>query len=879
MKLMVIDGNSLLNRAFYGIRPLTTREGLNTNAVYGFLNILLKLLDSAEPDGICVCFDLRAPTFRHLEYDGYKASRKGMPEELAEQVPVIKEVLDKMGVHRLELEGFEADDLIGTTCRLASEAGWEAAVVTGDRDSLQLISPTTTVLLITTAAGRTDTVTYDVDRVVEKYGISPEAMIELKGLMGDKSDDIPGVAGVGEKTALDLVRKFGSIENIYQNLDTLDIRDSLREKLRSGRETAFLSKRLATIDCRAPVDFSPEQALRRKYDGAGLFALFQRLEFNRLIERMKLYPAQQETPAPAGYVPPPFADILDRAGLESLTEELRAAEFVSVACSRDFSAVAVGLENKTCLLTRKNLDDGVFDDFLRFLFSDEVKKVTFDQKNLIRELKRDHLPTEGFVFDAGLAAYVLNATDPGFDPPGLSKRELDADLPPESVFSDDSAFTLLDTGGARDALCLYASAARALKLRLEPLLNETGAAGLYNSVELPLCAVLADMEAAGFLVDETQLRKLGAQLSSDLESLEGKIFELAGRTFNINSTRQLGELLFKQLGLPVVKKTKTGVSTDIEVLERLRGEHPIVEELIEYRSLSKLKSTYVDGLAKVIAPDRRIHTCFNMTATATGRLSSTDPNLQNIPIRQKRGSEIRGIFTAPEGWTLVDADYSQIELRVLAHIAGDEVMTDAFANGEDIHTITASQVFGVDPRDVTSLMRRHAKAVNFGIVYGISEFSLAQDIGVPRPEARRYMDAYFAKYSGVRAYMTDIVERAKSDGYVTTLLGRRRYLPELHSKNHNIRAFGERVALNAPIQGTAADIIKIAMLRVWRSLKQENLRARLILQVHDELLLETPEDECDKVRELVKFEMENAFPEIRLDADVGAARNWRDAKG
>lgn len=879
MRLMVIDGNSIINRAFYGIRTLTNRQGLNTNAVYGFLNIYLKLLDDLAPDGVCVCFDLRAPTFRHLEYDGYKSSRKGMPDELAEQLPILKDVLDKMGVCRLELEGYEADDLIGTVSRRAEAAGWDTVIVTGDRDSLQLITDRVTVSLVTSSAGRTDTVIYDSGKVFEKYGIPVSAMIDLKGLMGDKSDDIPGVAGIGEKTALDLVQRFDSIDNIYANLDALDIRDSVRQKLKNGEEMARLSRRLAEIDCSVPVEFDADCARGRERDAEGLFELFNRLEFNRLIERMKLYPAQNAPPPPPAFVPPP-AEIVDTPGeLAELRGSLAGTDLVAVAIAPELRAVAVCRGGRCAVVPRPVLEPQVFDEFVRYLFCDEINKSVCDLKSILHELEIEKINCGGVSFDVGLAAYVLSPTESGYDLPAVAQRYISAELPPDSSLSGPFAFSLMDTGGAVDALSARAAAIFELTGKLRDELEKSSGTALFDGIELPLCTVLAEMESCGCLVDRASLTALGSELSGEIAGLEQSIYAEAGSQFNINSTKQLGEILFTALGLPVVKKTRTGVSTDIEVLEKLRGEHPIIDSLIQYRSLTKLKSTYVDGLSKMIGPGGRIRTSFNMTATATGRLSSTEPNLQNIPIRQERGASIRRMFVAPEGWKLIDADYSQIELRVLAHIAQDEVMLEAFRTGADVHTITASQVFGVEAERVTPLMRRHAKAVNFGIVYGISDFSLAQDIGVTRADARRYMDAYFAKYAGVRAYMTEIIERAKADGFVSTLLGRRRYLPELHAKNHNVRAFGERVALNTPIQGTAADIIKIAMLRVRSALLDSGLRARLILQVHDELIVESPESELDRAMEIVVREMERAYPDILLKADAGSGDNWFDAKG
>lgn len=881
MKLMVIDGNSILNRAFYGVRLLSNRDGLYTNAVYGFLSILFKLLEQRTPDALCVCFDLKAPTFRHLSYEGYKSRRTAMPDELQVQMPVIKEVLDAMHITRFELEGFEADDLIGTISRQCDSAGWDCEIVTGDRDSFQLVSGRVRVLLASTSQGQTQTKEYTPERIKEEYGITPEQVIDLKGLMGDKSDDIPGVAGVGEKTALELIHSFGGVARIYRELDTLDIRESVRSKLRAGAEMAALSRKLAEIDCHAPIEFSPDKALLREPDNDALYRLFVKLEFKSFLNKLKLgAPQTVQTDEPA-FVLPEYTPVSGAQALDELLRACRGGGPVGFACAQSLDALALSTGGGTFAVCRDDNDGQAYERFLRAVFSEDIKKAGHDLRPLFVRLLEEGLPAGGFVFDAALAAYLLNPSESGYGIEKTALRLLGLELPGSGAYDAENALSpLSDRGAALSALAAHAAVALEEFDRMAPELEKLQMHTLYYTVELPLCQVLADMQHTGFRVDKNRLMAFRDDLSRRMEACEARIHALAGEPFNINSTKQLGQLLFEKLELPAVKKNKTGYSTDIDVLEKLKGRHPIIEEIIEYRQLSKLKSTYADGLLKVLGTDGRIHTSFNMTATATGRISSTEPNLQNIPIRQDLGSEVRRMFIPGQpDWVLIDADYSQIELRILAHIAQDPVMINAFESGEDIHTVTASQVFNVPPEEVTPLMRRHAKAVNFGIVYGISEFSLSEDIGVSRAEARRYMDNYLEKYAGVRTYMKEIVERAKSEGYVTTLMGRRRYLPELKSTNYNIRSFGERVALNTPIQGSAADIIKLAMVNVWNRLKKEGFRAKLILQVHDELIVEAPPEEAQAARRLLVEEMESVMHlSVALSADASDGQTWYDAK-
>ena len=849
MKLMILDGNSIINRAFYGIRMLNAPDGTPTNAVYGFLSTFRRVFDLAQPQAVCVAFDVHAPTFRHEQYALYKAQRKPMPEELAVQMPLLKQTLDYMGVRRLELAGWEADDLLGTVARRCEAAGWTCDVVTGDKDSLQLITDSTHVFNVKTRMGQTDTIEYTPERFREEYGFDPIRMIDLKALMGDSSDNIPGVPGIGEKTAKDLLVRFGTVADIYRDLDALDIKPGVRKKLTEGRGSAQLSFDLATIRTDAPIDFALESAVWDHDYQPELYDWFRRLNFTSLSEKWGLQPADGAG-APSSALP--AVDVTNQDALHTLEQAVTAAPYVAVLAPDGLDTLTL-CDGKACYaLSWAQLGDD-YNAFLRLLFSARVRKAGHNLKDLMRALLDEGLPTDGFVFDTALAAYLLDATAGSYDLPRLAQTYLGEELP--------------------DAQSVWA---------LQPVLHEKMDAQamlpLYTDVELPLCPVLARMEQAGFLVDRKALYDFGERLTSSIEQLQQSIWALAGEPFNIQSPKQLGSVLFERLMLPAGKKTKTGWSTNAAVLDKLRGKHPIIEQILDYRTLTKLKSTYADGLLKEISADGRIHTNFQMTVTATGRLSSTEPNLQNIPVRRELGAQIRKMFVASPGKVLVDADYSQIELRLLAHIANDETMIAAFRSGEDIHAVTASQVFGVPLAEVTPLQRSHAKAVNFGIVYGISAFSLAQDIGVFQSEAKAYMDSYFAKYHGVREYMTRVVEQAKADGYVTTLFGRRRDLPELKSSNFNLRSFGERVALNMPIQGTAADIIKAAMVRVDARMRAEHLQARLLLQVHDELIVECPAEEAETVKAILVDEMEHVVDyrvPLLVDAKIGAS--WAEA--
>ncbi len=879
MKLMVLDGNSIINRSFYGIRPLTTRDGLYTHAVYGFLTTLQRLLDEEKPEGLCVTFDRREPTFRHEADADYKATRHAMPEELAVQMPVLKQVLDAMDIPRYELVGFEADDLIGTISRRCEAAGWDCIIVTGDKDSLQLVTEHTKVKLVSTRMGQTTTKDMTPGTFREQYGFAPIHMIDLKALMGDTSDNIPGVPGVGEKTAMALVQRYGSIDEIYRLLPDIEAKPAAIRKLQAGEDAARHSYWLATIVTDAPLAFDPAENVRRPFRPE-LYDLLLKLEFQKLIDRYGLRPAAQTEEKPDCTAT--AEELLTAAQAEEFLALWRAADCVAVYALPDLSALAVECEAADGSRAAELYADryeGDWQALLTALFSGDIKKAAHNVKDLMAALLAQGLPIEGFVFDTALAAYLLDATAGSYDLQRLFVAYYNEELP-RPVHLEPDAFSMLgDRAAAAAALLSYTAAVAALRETLAPKLRELELEPLYYDVELPLCAVLARMEQRGFLIDRAALAQFGETLQTSITQLEQQICAAAGAPFNINSPKQLGKVLFEDMQLPHGKKTKTGWSTNADVLDKLRGV-PIVADVLQYRQYAKLKSTYADGLLKAVSPDGRIRTSFQMTVTATGRLSSTEPNLQNIPTRTELGSQMRRMFVAAPGNVLVDADYSQIELRLLAHISGDEAMCRAFRSGEDFHTLTAARVFHVEPQDVTPEMRRRAKAVNFGVVYGISPFSLSQDIGVTVAEAKKYMERYFQTYTGVRAYMDRIVEQARADGYVETLMHRRRALPELKSSNHNLRAFGERVALNMPIQGTAADLMKLAMVRVERRLADEGLAAQLIMQVHDELIVECPEDEAARVQALLEEEMSGVMTlAVPLPAEAHCGKNWLTAKG
>ena len=880
MKLMILDGNSIVNRAFYGIRMLNAPDGTPTNAVYGFLTIFQRILELEQPQAVCVAFDVHAPTFRHEQYARYKAQRKPMPPDLAMQLPVMKQVLAAMSVPCYELAGYEADDLIGTISRKCQAAGWDCVIVTGDKDSLQLVTDRTRVKLVSTRMGQTTTKDMTPETFREQYGFDPIHMIDLKALMGDTSDNIPGVPGVGEKTAMALVQQYGDIDALYRRLPDIDAKPAAIKKLTAGEDAARHSYWLATIVTDAPLAFDPAENLRRPFRPE-LYNLFLRLEFQKLIDRYHLRPHQETAEKPEYTTTVVPVETEEQA--RTLLEEWRRADHVALYAAADLTAISVHWDTGESTAQTAELWSGGYQGnwnaLLGALLSGDIRKISHNVKDLMRALLDGGLPAEGFVFDTALAAYLLDATAGGYDLQRLFVSYFNQELEKPAHLEPDAFSPLGDRAAAWASLHSYGAAIEALYGVLLPRLREQGMEKLYFDVELPLCRVLADMERSGFLVDGGALARFGADLSDTIRQLEERIYAAAGQQFNINSPKQLGKVLFEDLGLPHGKKTKTGWSTNADVLEKLKDQ-PLVADVLTYRQYAKLKSTYADGLLKVIDPDGRIRTSFQMTVTATGRLSSTEPNLQNIPTRTDLGSKMREMFVAAPGHVLVDADYSQIELRLLAHISGDEAMQQAFLSGEDFHTVTAARVFHVPQDQVTHQMRSRAKAVNFGIVYGISAFSLSQDIGVTVAEAKEYMERYFATYTGVRQYMEQVVSQARERGYVETLWHRRRALPELKSSNFNMRSFGERVALNMPIQGTAADIIKLAMVRVHRRLAAEGLEARLIMQVHDELIVECPEAEASRVEQLLQQEMQGvAELSVPLLAEAHTGHNWLAAKG
>ncbi len=850
MRILVVDGNSIVNRAFYGIRPLTNKDGQFTHAIYGFLTMLNKIQNEENPDAVAIAFDLKAPTFRHKAYSLYKANRKGMPPELASQMPPLKELLGLLGYKIVTCEGYEADDILGTFASACDKSGDECVIATGDRDSLQLASDKTTIHLCTNKQD----IRYTPEKIMEDYGVTPSELIEIKAIQGDTSDNIPGVAGIGPKGAGDLIQKYHSVQYIYDHLDELDIKDGVRKKLTASKENAIMSRMLGEICRTAPIDTDITAYTVEIKDKQACADYMAKLELFSLLEKYGL------TDIPQTEVKAEEAQKLEVVENEANipiknNDELYLNFEIS---DKELKAFAVLIDGK--VYTSRDAD--LFDDILK---NPGLKKYTRGSKALFAYADKKGFEAAAIEFDTELAAYLLNPSEKDYSDEHLCMI-YDVALP----VTDDEDKKQYRALAVYDKLCE--------KLENEIKANEQQK--LLEEIEIPLAKVLAKMENVGFAVDRQGIADYGSMLSQQIDELEKTIYEQAGGQFNINSPKQLGKVLFEDLGLPVKKKTKSGFSTNAEVLESLRYDNPIVDNVLRYRALAKLNSTYCEGLLKVIADDGRIHSSFNQTETRTGRISSTEPNLQNIPVRTELGREMRKFFCAKGGWLLVDADYSQIELRVLAHISGDENMIEAFKNNDDIHAITASQVFNMPLEMVTPLMRSRAKAVNFGIVYGIGAFSLGKDIGVSMREASQYIKNYLAHYSGVDEYMKRVVERAKLDGYVETMFGRRRYLPELSTGKAMMRAFGERVARNMPIQGTAADIIKIAMVRVDERLKRENMQARLILQVHDELIVEAPEAESEKAAKILQEEMENAVAlSVPLTADAAIGKTWYDAKG
>lgn len=878
-KLLIIDGNSILNRAYYGIRPLTAPDGTPTNAVYGFLNILLKHLDEESYDYLCVAFDVKEKTFRHKRYELYKAQRKPAPEDFLVQLPLMKEVLAAMNCMCMELPGYEADDIIGTVSKICDQSDVECNILTGDKDDLQLISDNTTVKLVVTRMGRTTTTDYRPEQFREKYGIEPSEFIDVKALMGDASDNIPGVAGVGEKTAMSLIQNYKNIDYIYEHIDELEIKEGVRNKLKNDRDNAYLSYELATIDRNAPIDFDFSAAVRGGYNESELAALFTRLNFRSFISKLKLDKAAEAAEA---------TDTIEGIGKSADFKDL-------ISAARAAKKVAYTLSGNRLFIKPPKGDviyaDADKEDLKEFFGDSEISKVGYDIKEDIIAVSEYGIdapesPFRAMTFDVMLAAYILDPTQSSYPIDTLCTKYLSAYLDCDDSADGGEQLSMLDViEPSSDKTQLIINRVYAIERLAEKMADEIEKNGqhyLYYDVELPLTEVLARLQLRGMYVDRDELTDFGRMLDDRINLLCDEIYSLAGEEFNINSPKQLGVILFEKLELPFGKKNKSGgYSTNAEILEKLRDKHEIVEKVLEYRQLAKLKSTYVTGLSSVVNPKTgRIHSHFNQTVTNTGRLSSTEPNLQNIPVRTPLGREIRKMFIAEkDGWTLIDADYSQIELRVLAHIADDSAMKQAFLDNEDIHTQTAATVFKTPVDEVTPLMRSRAKAVNFGIVYGIGAFSLAKDIGTSRAEAQQYIDEYLAHYGNVALYMNQVIESAKECGYITTVLGRRRYIPELSASSHQLRMFGERVAMNAPIQGSAADIIKIAMVNVDRRLAESGLSARLVLQVHDELIVESPESEKNAAAAILKEEMEKAYKlSVPLIVDMNSGKSWYDTK-
>ncbi len=895
-KLMLIDGNSILNRGFYGLSGgsmLATSTGLYTNAVFVFVNIMNKHIEEEVPEYMAVAFDMKAKTFRHHLFDKYKAQRKGMPDELAMQLPLIKEVLAAMNIPTIEREGYEADDIIGSLSFSGEKEDLDVIVLTGDRDSFQLISDHTVVLLPSTRAGRTETKLFNKQAIHEKYGISPEQLIDVKGLMGDSSDNIPGVPGVGEKTAIKLIKEYKTLEGVYEHIEEIT-KPKLKASLSEYKEQALLSRTLGTILRDVECCNSIDELKRVEINKDQLLTVFRKLEFDSLISKMDLLSAGDDGLSKM-VKDLKIIHIQDREELKkhvpSLLQQKTVAILQLIDKEDSYSSQLEGLaictgETVFFLETGLNLNEESIASELAELWQDpDIKKVGHHCKELITWLLRQGIAFRGLVFDTMIAQYLIEPLRNTYLVTNLSYQYLNRSIPSlEELQGRGKGFKAfselkgepLKTCGAQSVKAIFD-----LWELQEKILKENNQLDLFKTIEMPLIYVLADMEFHGFKVDSKMLSDYRQELVNRIETLEKTIYMLAGEEFNINSPKQLGVILFDKLNLPVIKKTKTGYSTDAGVLEELLNKHAIIPHMMEYRQLVKLKSTYADGLEKVINPvTGKIHSSFNQTVTATGRISSTEPNLQNIPIRLEMGRKIRKAFIpSSEEALFVDADYSQIELRVLAHITGDEALINAFVNGEDIHTTTAALVFEVEPEKVTSELRRRAKAVNFGIVYGISDFGLSRDLGITRKEAKRYIDGYLAKYPKVKEYMDEIVKTGQSKGYVETLFGRRRQLPELFSKNYNQRSFGKRIAMNTPIQGTAADIIKIAMVKVFHALEESGLQSRLILQVHDELVVETFQEELDAVKELVRKCMESAVNlRVPLIADISTGYNWYESK-
>ena len=879
-KLLLIDGNSIINRAFYGImgsKMLMTEDGTYTNAVYGFLSILFKELDDIKPEYLVVAFDLKAPTHRHKMYDKYKANRHGMPEELAMQMPILKETLKAMNVCIIEKEGYEADDILGTLAKWGQKEELEVTVLTGDRDSFQLIDKNIKVRIPRTKMGKTETEDYTVEKIEEEYGLEPLDLIEVKGLMGDTSDNIPGVPGVGEKTALNLIKQYKSIDEVYNHID--EQKGKLKEKLSENKDLAYLSRTLGTIDINAPIEKDLNIFQVEEWNKPEVLEIFKKLKFNRFIDRFALQDNVNGEPLDDSQINTEIEHekIVDKTKLAELKQEIQENKVIYYYLTEEKFIIYSPKTNKCFSI--ENIQD--FKD----IFEDKnILKCSYKQKEEFIILWNKGIEAKNLMFDIAIAGYILNSNINKYTIEYLANEYINFDIAEYLSNTEETGveqITLFDNAEEpkEDKTYIYAYAIYKLYNVLTQKMEEAGSIDLFNKIEMPLTEVLASMQYEGIYIDKQELLDFGKELQEKIDILTQEIYELTGEEFNINSTKQLGEILFEKLKLTAKKKTKTGYSTDVDVLEKIKYEHPVIEKILEYRQLQKLNSTYVEGLIPYIDETGRIHSKFHQTVTTTGRISSTDPNLQNIPTRMELGRKLRKVFKPEQGYIFVDADYSQIELRVLAHISEDKNMIEAFCNNEDIHAQAASKVFNIPLEEVTKEERTKAKAVNFGIVYGISEFGLGEQLGVSRKKAKEYIEQYLDKYSGIKEFMINIVEETKEKGYVETLYHRRRYVPELKSNNYMVRQFSGRVAMNTPIQGTAADIMKIAMINVYNKLKENNLKSKLIVQVHDEILVETLESEKEQVKQIVKEEMENVIKlKVPLLAEVEEGYNWYEAK-
>ncbi len=901
-KIVLIDGNSILNRAFYGImgnKMLTTPDGKYTNAVYGFLAILFKVLEDIEPEYLMVTFDLKAPTARHKLYDGYKATRKGMPNELAEQMPILKDILKSMNIKVIEKEGYEADDVLGTMAKRAEKDGFDVTIVSGDRDTFQLTSNRVKVRIPHTKMGKTETETFGREEVLKKYGVTPKQLIEVKGLQGDTSDNIPGVPGIGEKTALELVKKYKTIDGIYEAIEKGedDLKPKAKERLLENKELAMLSRTLGTINLEVPIEENLEEFKIKEWNKEEVFSKFKELNFNRFIDRFNL--KSEEGPKQNLAELFEIKTLNTQNEIKDLLEKIQnklvfmlgteKVEQENLIIKKQIKSIYIYIDN-TVYEIKFNTNEEFISYFKTIFENENIQKYSYRLNETYVLLMQNGIYLKEIKFDTEIAAYLLNPSNGKYKLDELANQYLSIDIPEYLEFvgakqQKETQMTLfsqdemnVDFEKYQNAIYMYtiAKLAEIMNKKLE----EINSLKLFENIEMPLIKVLAEMQYEGIYVDKQELVSFGVKLKEDIEVIKQEIYKLAGEEFNINSTLQLGNILFEKLKLPVYKKTKKGYSTDVDILEKLKPEHPIIEKILEYRGFMKLNSTYIEGLIVYINEyTHKIHSYFHQTITATGRISSTEPNLQNIPTRAEQGKQIKKAFKAQEGNIFIDADYSQIELRILAHISNDTNMRKAFLNEEDIHKQVASKVFNVPLEEVTKEQRTAAKAVNFGIVYGISGFGLAEQLGISRKKAEQYIEQYLEKYKGVKEFMDRIVEKAKEQGYVETLFHRRRYIPELSSNNYMVRQFGARAAMNTPIQGTAADIMKIAMVEVNKKLEEEKLNAKLILQIHDELLIECKIEEKEEVKKILKESMENAVKlSIPLEVEVSEADNWYDVK-